>query len=654
MHIRHLSASRYPGTCLTGHAAPTDRRSPDPARAKRLNPFSYRLPTWLRDSLAARLSMARQQQWGRRLWAGDASLWTASDEGQWMGWLRPAAKPRQTARLARACMRLIEKGMTDAVILGMGGASLGSEVLGATQTARPSGMRLHVLDTTDPDQIRRLESQLDLERCLFVVASKSGSTLESSMLATYFFSRLSERLGREAAGERFIAITDPQSALHQTALRDGYAGVFRGDPTIGGRYSVLSCFGLVSLALQGHAPASFLRETAPMVGACSARTDVAFNPGLVLGAILGEAARAGRDKVTLLTCPRLKSFGGWLEQLLAESTGKNGRGIVPVNDEPLGRPESYGADRLFVYIRQTGMPCPDLDRHEEALAALGHPIVRMDVKSAKTLGQEFFRWEVATAVASAVLHVNPFDQPDVEASKCRARALVEQRSRAGGYSPPQPAAQAGALTFYGHQDADVSTPSERLAAHFARLRPDSYAAILAYLPNAPQYAAHLARWRRQVRDACRVATVGGFGPRYLHSCGQLHKGGPDGGVFLFITADHDDLPVPRFPLGFGAVQEAQAVADMEELTARGKACLRVHLGRDHESALKQLDRLMAQALRAVGRDTRPARRAPKSGEGRTRPIKAALRANPVSQERVADGPEGVPARQAQEATSITY
>lgn len=477
-----------------------------------------------------------------------------------------------------------------------GGATLGAEALAHILGVAAGGLRLHVLDSTDVAQILALEARLDLTRTLFVVASKSGATLESGMLAAYFQQRVAALLGRREAGRRFVAITDPGTPLQARALRDGYAAVFEGEPTVGGRNSVLSPFGLVAAALLGHDPAALLRAMQPMLRACSTQVALHRNPGLVLGALLGEAALAGHDKVTLLADPGLRPLGYWLEQLLAESTGKDGKGLIPVADEPRCQPAAYRRDRLFVHLASAQAPDAALAAHASELAAAGHPVLTCTSGAGLAIGQEFFRWQVATAVAAAVLGVNPFDQPDVEASKARTRALAGGGAVAA--QADEPLLVEGALAFHGKTaTATAASAAALLAAHAAPARAGGYMALLAYLPRGPACERWLASARDCIGRGTGVATLGGFGPRYLHSCGQLHKGGTACGRFLFITADAPrELAAPGYAAGFGATQAAQALGDMEELMARGRPCLRVHIQGDLDAGLAQLDKLLRRAL----------------------------------------------------------
>ncbi len=562
-----------------------------PAARVPLNRYSLVLPASLAACLERRLAAASRQAWMERMWTGDASLWTSGDENQWLGWLRPGVAPGDLGRLVARCRRLCVAGFTDTVWLGMGGATLGAEALAQILGVGGGGLRLHVLDSTDSAQILALQTRLDLTRTLFVVASKSGTTLESGMLAAYFQQCVARRLGRQEAASRFVAITDPGTPLHARALGEGYGAIFPGNTAVGGRYSVLSAFGLAAAALLGHDPASLLRATQPMRRACSARIAATRNPGLVLGALLGEAALAGRDKVTLLADPGLDGLACWLEQLLAESTGKDGKGLIPVAQEPVADPAGYGRDRLFVYL--SNGRSARLSARVRELAAAGHPVVTCRSGSPLSVGQEFFRWQVATAIAAAVLGVNPFNQPDVEASKARTRRLAAAPDGAAANGESAPLQVQGALAFHGAPTA-ASAPLAWLTAH---LDPGGYVALLAYLPRGAACERWLALARDCVRDGTGAATLGGFGPRYLHSCGQLHKGGAAGGVFLFITADAPQaLAAPGYGASFSATQAAQARADMEELMARGRHCLRVHISGDLDVGLAQLAAQLRQTL----------------------------------------------------------
>jgi transaldolase/glucose-6-phosphate isomerase len=542
----------------------------------RLNGQAMHVPAAMETPLAAELESWRRGGKLRRLWAGDARVWTGADEARWLGWLDIVeAQRRRIGELQALGDALAREGFSHAVLLGMGGSSLGPEVLAETfgpQRGRPP---LLVLDSTDPAQIRAVEETIDPARTLFIVSSKSGTTLEPNILAAYFRSRAK-------GGSRFVAVTDPGSALEQLARREGYRHIAHGVPSIGGRYSVLSDFGMVPAAAMGLDIDKLLAAAQRMVRSCSRHVPPAENPGVRLGMLMGLAAREGRDKLTILASPGLASFGAWLEQLVAESTGKQGRGIVPVDAEPLGAPQVYGNDRLFAVLCLAGESAPNTDELERA----GHPVVRITVADRYHLGQEFFRWEIATAVAGAVIGIDPFDQPDVEASKVKARELTDAYERQGELPADKP------LPLR----VDDEALGERLAAHLDRLQPGDYFALLAYLERSPRNRERLQEMRRTVRDAKRVATCLGFGPRFLHSTGQAYKGGPNSGVFLQITCDEAaDLPVPGHQYSFGVVKAAQARGDLAVLAERGRRALRVHLGADVQAGLAKLAEAMRRA-----------------------------------------------------------
>jgi transaldolase/glucose-6-phosphate isomerase len=542
----------------------------------RLNGQAMHVPAAMEKPLAAELESWRRGGKLRRLWAGDARVWTGADEARWLGWLDIVeAQRRRIGELQALGDALAREGFSHAVLLGMGGSSLGPEVLAETfgpQRGRPP---LLVLDSTDPAQIRAVEETIDPARTLFIVSSKSGTTLEPNILAAYFRSRAK-------GGSRFVAVTDPGSALEQLARREGYRHIAHGVPSIGGRYSVLSDFGMVPAAAMGLDIDKLLAAAQRMVRSCSRHVPPAENPGVRLGMLMGLAAREGRDKLTILASPGLASFGAWLEQLVAESTGKQGRGIVPVDAEPLGAPQVYGNDRLFAVLCLAGESAPNTDELERA----GHPVVRITVADRYHLGQEFFRWEIATAVAGAVIGIDPFDQPDVEASKVKARELTDAYERQGELPADKP------LPLR----VDDEALGERLAAHLDRLQPGDYFALLAYLERSPRNRERLQEMRRTVRDAKRVATCLGFGPRFLHSTGQAYKGGPNSGVFLQITCDEAaDLPVPGHQYSFGVVKAAQARGDLAVLAERGRRALRVHLGAEVQAGLAKLAEAMRRA-----------------------------------------------------------
>ena len=556
-----------------------------------------------KSAIAAEMEAWRKDGRVRRLWAADATLWTGADEAKWDGWLHVIGNtPDDAASLAWLGTYVQEHRFTDVVLLGMGGSSLGPQVLAEVLGAQPGWPRFHMLDSTDPQQIADLEAAITLEKTLFITSSKSGSTLEPNIFTDYFWEKSCAIADKPAAAQRFIAVTDPGSALEKRATADGWAAIFPGIASIGGRYSVLSNFGRVPAAAIGLDVAELLRGTLPMVRACGADVPPEYNPGVQLGVALGVAARSlGRDKVTIVTSASLAPIGAWLEQLLAESTGKQGRGLIPVADEPLGRPEVYGSDRIFAYVELVG----DVDavRHAAmaALADAGHPVVTLTLNALADIGQEFFRWEIAVAVAGSIIGINPFDQPDVEASKDKTRALTEAYDQGGQPETEQPIFTGDGVALY----ADTATAAtlgqqttlrDYLARHFGRMGRGDYAAILAYINRTPEATAQLTTLRAQIRDRTKAATCVGFGPRFLHSTGQAYKGGPNTGVFLQITCDDaHDISIPGHRYGFGAVKAAQASGDLAVLLERGRRVIRIHL-HDAAQGLPYLARAIEDAL----------------------------------------------------------
>ncbi|ACL62182.1 bifunctional transaldolase/phosoglucose isomerase [Methylobacterium nodulans] len=534
----------------------------------------------------------------RRLWQRDASVWTGADEARWLGWLdiveQELAKAADYAAFAE---EIRTEGFSDAVVLGMGGSSLGPEVLAETYGARAGFPRLRILDSTDPAEVKAVEQAVDLSRTLFIVASKSGSTLEPNVFRDYFLARMRAVVG-ETAGRHFVAVTDPGSAMEKAAQADGFRRIFHGVPEIGGRYSVLSAFGLVPAAASGIDVAAFLESARRMVRACGPEVPPAFNPGVQLGLALGLAATLqGRDKVTLVASPGVASFGAWVEQLIAESTGKEGKGLIPIDNEPLGAPEVYGSDRFFVHLRLDDGADAAQDAALKALEAAGHPVARIALASREELPQEFFRFEIATAVAGAVLGINPFDQPDVEASKIKTRELTAAAERDGALPAETPVAEDTGLALYTDPaNAEAlrkagagQDPESWLRAQIGRAGLSDYVALLAYIERKPDHFAPLQAARLALRDSRRVATCVEFGPRFLHSTGQAYKGGPDSGVFLQITADPaPDLAIPGRSVSFGTVIAAQARGDFGVLSERGRRALRVHIKGDLRSGLDRL------------------------------------------------------------------
>ena len=569
-----------------------------------------RLTPELRAAEADAVADWKRGKGSERLWSKDASLWTGSGEERWLGWLDAPARMRpELDRLRGFGAEVAAERFGHVGLLGMGGSSLCAEVLRETLGHVAGAPDLRVLDSTDPSEVRSFEGQLDAGRTLFVVASKSGTTLEPSLFESYFFARVAERVGAAAAGSRFVAITDPGSALDERASVSAYRDVFRGVPSIGGRFSALSPFGMVPAAAMGLDPGRLLAAAERMARACAAEVPAARNPGVGLGLLLGAGARQGRDKVTLVLSPAIRSLGAWLEQLLAESTGKRGTGIIPIDGEVLGAPGVYGDDRIFVSVRLDGDADAGQDAALARLEAEGQPVVRLSLPDRHDIAGEFFRWEIATAVAGAVLGVNPFDQPDVEASKVATRRLTAEHAARGGWPQDPPIARESYSggEILAHADGDRAALlrdaagsvrlDELLAAHCGRLRPRDYFGVLAYVERREAHEAALARLRGAVRDARRVATTVGFGPRFLHSTGQAFKGGPNSGVFLQVTCDDArDLGVPDHGSTFGAVKTAQARGDVAVLTGRGRRVLRLHLAGPVAPGLSALADLVRRAL----------------------------------------------------------
>ncbi|MBS0528947.1 MAG: bifunctional transaldolase/phosoglucose isomerase, partial [Proteobacteria bacterium] len=501
--------------------------------------------------------------------------------------------------------RVKGQNFSDAVVLGMGGSSLGPEVLAKTFDKQPGFPKLHVLDSTDPAQVRTMQASINIANTLFIVSSKSGGTTEPNVMKDYFFARVSEAIGADKAALRFIAVTDPGSSLEKLAIKQGFARVFHGNPTIGGRYSVLSPFGLVPGAAAGIDIATLVNSALEMVRSCGPDVPPHENPAVQLGLAMGLAGREGRDKVTILSSPKIADFGAWAEQLIAESTGKEGKGLIPIEGEPLGDANLYGQDRFFIDIRTAGESDAAHDEKLRALEKAGHPVVRIVLDSIYQIGQEFFRFEMATAIAGAILGINPFNQPDVEAAKIKTRELTAAFEKTGKLPAEKPAvttAEADIYTDAANADAlrkagangDLSS---WLKAHFARTEAGDYVALLAYIERDQEHIDSLQQARLAIRDRKRVATCAEFGPRFLHSTGQAYKGGPDSGVFLQITADDaKDLKIPGQKASFGVIKAAQARGDFDILTERGRRALRVHLKGDLKSGMAMLDAAIKGAL----------------------------------------------------------
>src|SRR5215831_6877936 len=548
----------------------------------------------------------------RRLWDRDPSLWTNQDEGHWLDWLHivegQLEQGRHLQEIAEDAKSMAAKSV---LLLGMGGSSLAPEVWKKTFGKIDGSPELHVLDSTVPAQVRTFRNKIDPKSTLFIVSSKSGGTIEPNVFKQFFFEETTKALGAEEARDHFVAVTDsmkPRTKMHEVAKRDRFRHIFFGLAGIGGRFSALSNFGMVPLAAMGVDVKKFLDSTEIMVHACSSCVPPELNPGVVLGVIMGTLAKAGRDKITVIASPGIASLGAWLEQLMAESTGKahpqtkQGTGLIPIDGEKVGKPDSYGNDRLFVYERLTSAPDKDQDAAVDALEKAGHPVVRINVADKLDIGQEMFRWEIATAVAGSILGINAFNQPDVEASKVETRKLTSEYEAKGKLPAEIPFFEASGIQFYADEKnvAEIHgglNVAAVLKTHLSQINAGDYFAVLGYIPMNAENEKALAAIRHVVRDKKKVATVLGFGPRFLHSTGQAYKGGPNSGVFLQITCDDaKDLPVPGQKYTFGVVKAAQARGDFAVLSERGRRALRVHLGKNLKSALATLSRAVQKAV----------------------------------------------------------
>lgn len=562
--------------------------------------MSERLPEPLAAALAQRLQQLAADDVAARLWAADTTLWRADDAAHQrvistaLGWLSVYEDVRdQISELKAFADGVCADGYRHAVLLGMGGSSLAPEVMFLAWGAQLGYLTLIVLDTTDPAAIAAVEERIDLATTLFIVASKSGGTTETASLHAYFHKRVVDTLGEAEAGPHFIAITDEGTSLEHHAVEQNFRGVFINPSDIGGRYSALSFFGLVPAALFGADLATLLDRAESMAEDCGAEVAAADNPALRFGALLGELALAGRDKLTLVASPGIGTFGAWIEQLVAESTGKEQTGIFPVDLEPLAAPALYGDDRAFVYLRLEDGADAGQDRAVAALEAAGLPVVRLALDDAYDLGGQFILWELAVAVAGMILGIDPFDQPNVQESKDNTRRVLGEF--AAHEACPLPSGPGGATVCYALEEEAALEPA--LRELLAGLAPPSYVALQAWVTPGDEARAELLAMRARLRDARRVATSDGFGPRFLHSTGQYHKGGPARGVFLQLFASGGPaLHVPQTVHDFARLKEAQALGDLEALLAHGGRVLRVDLGEDVVAGLRRFDALLARAL----------------------------------------------------------
>jgi glucose-6-phosphate isomerase len=554
----------------------------------------------LADAIAGRLRAWQTERVAERLWAKDGSLWAASgtppeELSQWLGWLDlPAEMERRIDELQHLARDVRDDGYGRAAVLGMGGSSLAPDLfahLFAEPGGAPSadGLELRILDSTHPDVVRGFRSWATAARTLFCVSSKSGSTTEPNAFHA--------AMAAEAPALDFVAITDPGSSLAELARAQEFRAIVEGRADVGGRYSALSVFGLVPAALAGVDLRRLLERARDMASACR-RTD-AQNPGLALGAAIGEAALAGADKLTILTSDRLAPLADWIEQLVAESTGKQGAGIVPIVREPIGAADAYGTDRYVVVVTLAGDDDAPWRALSEDLARRGISGQHLELRDAYDVGAEFVRWEVATAAAGIVLGIDPFDQPNVQESKDATKELLEAYRAKGSLPSSAPLVAEEGLAAYADPgplgDSPV-TVDGAVRQLLSLAGPTDYLAILAYLPQEPELQARLTALRGRIRDGLGVATTLGFGPRFLHSTGQLHKGGPDTGLFLQLTADPSrDLPIPGWDETFGTLIAAQALGDLAALQRRGRRALRLH-GSSAADLVSRLEAMIDDAL----------------------------------------------------------
>jgi transaldolase / glucose-6-phosphate isomerase len=561
------------------------------------------------DAVNAALKEAEKGDVMRRIWRKDASLWKEDEAHQKiiknaLGWLTvPDAIIGVEDDLIAFADRIRNvREFKHVMVCGMGGSSLCPEVLRQTFGHQEGYPELLVLDSTDPDAFSDIAEQIDITHCLFIISSKSGTTTEPLVFYHYWYDQVGKR--KENPGECFVAITDPGTKMEADATRDHFKRIFLNPADIGGRYSALSYFGMVPAALAGIDIRKLLDRAERIVHSCASVVPAGENPGAKLGAILGECANAGRDKCTIICDPKVASFGLWVEQLLAESTGKEGKGIVPIAGESLGAPSVYGDDRLFVSIAVEKLDS-ETESKLKALEAAGHPVVYRTLTDIYDLGEEFFLWEIATAFAGWRLGINPFDQPNVQESKDATRELLEAFTRDGKLQEQTVLATDGTLTVYADEKTiaalSSSSVGDAVKAHLARAGAGDYIAMLDYIEETPEHDEEIQAIRTHLRDATKCATTTGYGPRFLHSTGQLHKGGSDAGVFLQITApDRKDLPIPGAPYTFSTLKQAQALGDFRSLSTRGRRAIRVDLGADVLAGLKRLHGYVGEALPLSG------------------------------------------------------
>ncbi len=557
-----------------------------------LNSYTYSLPEKLENAVQLKLDEWKTDGKIAKIWAKDAKIWTNDDEAKWLGWLDSVSAELEKTEEYKDYAKDAES-FESVVLLGMGGSSLCPEVLAETFGKE----KFYILDSTVPAQIKTLENKLNLEKTLFIVASKSGSTLEPNTFFQYFYKLVSDKVGEENAGKQFVAITDPNSKMQKVAEENNFRKIFFGNPEIGGRFSALSPFGMAAGASMNLDVEDFLKRANEMVEACR-NEDLAENPGAVLGIILGVCNKNGRDKLTVFTSPEIYDVGAWLEQLIAESTGKQDKSIIPIDLEPVAKPADYAEDRIFAYLRLKDSSDDSLNEKVALLRDSGFPVVEIVLEEKMNLGQEFFRWEFATAVAGAIMEINPFNQPDVESAKIETRKLTEEYEKTGELPDETPFFEADGIKLFSSEEyaeslknfvGEVKTLAKFLEAHLAHIQENDYFALLAYIERNAENLKLTQEIREKVFEKKLAATALGFGPRFLHSTGQAYKGGANNGVFLQITSeDAEDFDVPQQKYTFGAVKAAQARGDFQVLLDRERRALRVHLSENVADDLRKI------------------------------------------------------------------
>ncbi len=535
-----------------------------------------------------------------RLWEKDPAVWKSDPASQKiiknsLGWLHVPDKIEEVVdELTEFASGVRKAGFRHVVHMGMGGSSLAPLVFAESFGRTDGGIPLTVLDTTDPATILKIENEVPLSETLFIVASKSGTTAEPNAFGDYFYEKV-RKLKGVGAGENFVAITDPGSKLLDVAAERKFRKNFLNFSDIGGRYSALSYFGLVPAALLGIDVPKLLARALRMARACDSCVAADINPGLSLGAAIGELALKGRDKLTFVVSKEASTLGLWLEQLVAESTGKEGKGILPVSDEPLLGPEDYGSDRFFAYIRLKGSSDTETEERIRGLSGAGHPVITVQMTDLLDIAQEFFRWEIATATAGAVIGINAFDQPNVQESKDNTNRFLAGVRSTGKLPEERPSLQDGTIRVYG--DATGKTLVEVLKSFFASSKPGDYVPFMAYVPEGGDVDSHAASMRAAIQHGLHLATTFGYGPRFLHSTGQYHKGGPNTGLFVQLTSeDTVDAPLPGQPFGFSVFKKAQALGDLEALRKHGRRVIRIDLGKDLAGGLERLDRAVKESV----------------------------------------------------------